>query len=72
MYQEETPPAVTLKSDHSSIEMTMDKLISDKQFSCIYPVFIMEKLPVLSDSERELLNVITKEEPWDRKYKRLK
>ena len=38
MYQEETPPAVTLKSDHSSIEMTMDKLISDKQFSCIYPV----------------------------------
>lgn len=25
----------------------------------------MEKLPVLADSERELLNVITTEEPWD-------
>lgn len=36
------------------------------------PAFIMEKLPVLSDSERELLNVITKEEPWDCKHKRLK
>lgn len=34
MYQEETPPAVTLKSDHSALfEMTMDKPISDMQFS---------------------------------------
>lgn len=39
MYQEEIPPAVTLKSEHSALsEMTMDKPISDEKFSCISPV----------------------------------
>lgn len=34
MYQEETLPAVTLKSDYSALfEMTMDKPINDSQFS---------------------------------------
>lgn len=37
MYQEEAPPAVTLKSDHLVLfEMTMDKPISDRQFSYIH------------------------------------
>lgn len=39
MYQEETPPAVTLKSDYSALfEMTMYKPISDSQFCYIYLV----------------------------------
>lgn len=39
MYQEETPPAVTLKSDYSALlEMTIYKLISDRQFFYIYLV----------------------------------